>query len=426
MDVKKSNIIYTLFLCITIPVFLVFIFIPVFKATAAHNYNVDYNVPLELNEYTIKITDAAYLEDINEFDIMLSVKGKKNTKDSYPEIQRIIFRYNDNKKEIGADGYKSEKLSGISSLIKVSDVNSDIKYVEVYIYSAKPDYYDEDRTDEFGDIIPGEKHEGKTNAQRVIIDSSDIRSINSSDYRPVGKLAENDADNAPSGAENKTATTSRRTSESTFTTQNMREWEEENRKTSRVTTTKQPSDNSDNSIKISDEKSSDSSQKYDGSMAANGHYAGGNIGGGSETTAYTERADLTEHEYTEPPRTETTTTTTTTNRTTTTTRTLTTTTTSAAPTTVTEPPVIHVYEIYLDTGYDDNNVRLSIGDEYEISAVVLPENAADRSVSWRSNRPSVAQIDENGKIKAMSTGKAIIIATTNDGELEASCMVTVS
>ena len=53
----------------------------------------------------------------------------------------------------------------------------------------------------------------------------------------------------------------------------------------------------------------------------------------------------------------------------------------------------------------------------ELSALVLPENADDRSVTWSSNNDSIAQVDEFGYvvIDTSAVGQATITATANGG-----------
>ena len=63
-----------------------------------------------------------------------------------------------------------------------------------------------------------------------------------------------------------------------------------------------------------------------------------------------------------------------------------------------------------------------------LAAVVLPENAFDRSVTWSSSKEEVVTVDENGQICPVSIGKAIITAVANDktgGEKKATCSITV-
>jgi hypothetical protein len=88
-------------------------------------------------------------------------------------------------------------------------------------------------------------------------------------------------------------------------------------------------------------------------------------------------------------------------------------------------PVVHVNGIRLSTTASDNNVILSIGGTSLITPIISPISATNKNVSWSSNKPEIAYVNSKGKVTAMSPGKAIITATTADGKLTASCMVTV-
>jgi formylglycine-generating enzyme required for sulfatase activity len=54
----------------------------------------------------------------------------------------------------------------------------------------------------------------------------------------------------------------------------------------------------------------------------------------------------------------------------------------------------------------------------------MPANAANKNVSWDSNKPEIATV-ENGLITAQSIGRASIKVTTEDGARTAICVVTV-
>lgn len=70
--------------------------------------------------------------------------------------------------------------------------------------------------------------------------------------------------------------------------------------------------------------------------------------------------------------------------------------------------------------------ELEIGDEFTLTATVLPENADDKTVQWSSSDPVVASVDADGMVTALSEGTTTITATTVDGSnLSASCQITV-
>ena len=96
-----------------------------------------------------------------------------------------------------------------------------------------------------------------------------------------------------------------------------------------------------------------------------------------------------------------------------------------ATTTVTTQGAVRVNGIRLETNFTANNIILAIGQRAQTRAVINPTNADNKTVSWTSNRPDIAVVDGSGNITAVSKGKAIITATTADGGLSASCMVTV-
>ncbi len=67
------------------------------------------------------------------------------------------------------------------------------------------------------------------------------------------------------------------------------------------------------------------------------------------------------------------------------------------------------------------------GTVFFLSANVLPEDAADRTVTWSTSDESICTVDENGTVTANTTGQCIITATSNDNpEIKAECRVTVT
>lgn len=73
----------------------------------------------------------------------------------------------------------------------------------------------------------------------------------------------------------------------------------------------------------------------------------------------------------------------------------------------------------------NSTMDLVVGEEYTLQAQVLPAEASNKKIHWTSTEPSVATVDEEGKLTAHSVGKTVIIATTDDGGKMAFVTITV-
>jgi len=64
-----------------------------------------------------------------------------------------------------------------------------------------------------------------------------------------------------------------------------------------------------------------------------------------------------------------------------------------------------------------NNIStLKVGLSQQFNATVLPDDATNKTVTWRSSAPAIATVDANtGLVTAVSPGTAIITATAKDG-----------
>ncbi|MGI6369944.1 MAG: T9SS type A sorting domain-containing protein [Ignavibacteria bacterium] len=75
---------------------------------------------------------------------------------------------------------------------------------------------------------------------------------------------------------------------------------------------------------------------------------------------------------------------------------------------------------------DEEILTIKKGESASLTATVLPADATNKAVTWSSDNPDVATVDDVGKITALSAGTATITVTTVDGSFTASCVVTVT
>ena len=72
---------------------------------------------------------------------------------------------------------------------------------------------------------------------------------------------------------------------------------------------------------------------------------------------------------------------------------------------------------------DPHAISLAIGKTFLLTASVSPAEATDKSLTWTSSDPAIASV-ENGTVRALSAGTAVIVAATGNGKT-AVCTVTV-
>ena len=73
---------------------------------------------------------------------------------------------------------------------------------------------------------------------------------------------------------------------------------------------------------------------------------------------------------------------------------------------------------------DADKMTLTVGDDGQLTATVAPEDATDKTVTWSSDKESVATVDATGKVTAVAEGTATI--TAQAGDKTATCVVTVT
>lgn len=77
--------------------------------------------------------------------------------------------------------------------------------------------------------------------------------------------------------------------------------------------------------------------------------------------------------------------------------------------------------------FDPTEWSGTTAETFQIKATALPDNAADKSLSWTSSDVAVATVDGNGNVTAVGIGECVITATAKDGSgISASCNVKVN
>lgn len=72
------------------------------------------------------------------------------------------------------------------------------------------------------------------------------------------------------------------------------------------------------------------------------------------------------------------------------------------------------------------SITLTEGESFTLSAVVMPADAENKSVTWSSANTAIATVSSDGKVTAIAPGSTTITVKTVDGEKSDACSVTVN
>lgn len=382
---KASSKIYKIFTIVTAVLAVLFLTSNSWIASLTYKSKSNgYNKTMSLNGYNIKVTDAAYYDNVCEFVIKCRLSGS-DTGATYPEVTAVNFDddLTDHKFTAG------NKYDDYSRKITVKNPPSNFKIMRVVIKTSMPDTKYDDAYDEFGEKIPAHTEKGKTITLRVTIYRKDMQT-HAVKIVP-GYSEESSNANTTSGLYN--SETSKITSQQAVavttqatapTTHDLSEKAAEASQTSRTTTEKRQPATAEMNTKPAETRDYNEPAYAPPQTTDATHnepaYAP------PQTTAAT---------HNEPAQAETTTT------------------------------QARVYSIKLATEFEYNDVQIKVGEHTQLRAEVKPDNAVNKNVKWESNRPEIATVDSNGRVTAVAKGKAIISAVTEDKGLQASCMVTV-
>lgn len=382
---KASSKIYKIFTIVTAVLAVLFLTSNSWIASLTYKSKSNgYNKTMSLNGYNIKVTDAAYYDNVCEFVIKCRLSGS-DTGATYPEVTAVNFDddLTDHKFTSG------NKYDDYSRKITVKNPPSNFKIMRVVIKTSMPDTKYDDAYDEFGEKIPAHTEKGKTITLRVTIDRKDMQthavkivpgySEESSNANTTSSLYNSETSKITS--QQAVAVTTQATA---TTTHNLSEKAAEASQTSRTTTEKRQPATAEMNTKPAETRDYNEPAYAPPQTTDATHnepaYAP------PQTTAAT---------HNEPAQAETTTT------------------------------QARVYSIKLATEFEYNDVQIKVGEHTQLRAEVKPDNAVNKNVKWESNRPDIATVDSNGRVTAVAKGKAIISAVTEDKGLQASCMVTV-
>jgi len=79
----------------------------------------------------------------------------------------------------------------------------------------------------------------------------------------------------------------------------------------------------------------------------------------------------------------------------------------------------------ISVSLNQSSITLVPGESIKLTATVIPDDAAIKTVSWNSSDQSIATV-EDGIVTAVSEGEASIYVITNSGRKEATCALTVT
>lgn len=84
-------------------------------------------------------------------------------------------------------------------------------------------------------------------------------------------------------------------------------------------------------------------------------------------------------------------------------------------------PVVAATGVRLDKEY----LVMRLGDQYQLTATVMPDNATDKEVIWTSEHPEIVSVSTSGLLTANARGASLITVKTVDGGWSNECSVSV-
>ena len=83
--------------------------------------------------------------------------------------------------------------------------------------------------------------------------------------------------------------------------------------------------------------------------------------------------------------------------------------------------IVHAQSITLNK----KTANIKIAEQFQLLATVLPDNATNKNIIWKSSDDTIASVSNNGVVTGIRGGTATITAFTSDGDLHDSCTVRI-
>lgn len=79
------------------------------------------------------------------------------------------------------------------------------------------------------------------------------------------------------------------------------------------------------------------------------------------------------------------------------------------------------------TGVDlnDSDISIPVGSTYQLTAVITPDNATNKSCTWTTNDNTIVTVSDSGLLTAVAVGQTIVTVKTQDGNFDASVIISV-
>ncbi len=85
-----------------------------------------------------------------------------------------------------------------------------------------------------------------------------------------------------------------------------------------------------------------------------------------------------------------------------------------------------IYIPVINISLNHSSCNLNVGNTINLTADVQPNDADNKNIVWQSNNPSIARVNDNGLVSALSCGNAIITAYCKENaSIKATCEIAV-